>query len=82
MIDSMDWRIIIKQAQTRSGLTQTELAQKAHCSQSCIADLARGRTLEPRYSLGLRLLELANIQPAAPALAASGIETAAAGQGA
>lgn len=78
----MDWKNIIKQAQTRNSLTQTELAQRACCSQSCIADLARGRTLEPRYSLGLRLLELANIQPTTPAPAGSDIETATAGQGA
>ena len=77
----MDWKNIIKQAQTRNSLTQAELAQKADCSQSCIADLARGRTIEPRYSLGLRLIDLANTQPATLAPAGSDIATAAAGQG-
>ena len=56
----MDWKNIIKQALTRGGLTQVELAQLAGCSQSSIGDLMSGRTQEPRYSLGLRLLELSN----------------------
>lgn len=56
----MDWKNIIAQAQARSGLTQPQLAQLLGCSQAHISDLARGRQREPRYSLGMRLLELSN----------------------
>lgn len=79
----MDWKNIIKQALARRGLTQVELAKLAGCSQSGLGDLMSGRTQEPRYSLGLRLLELANSNatPHHPAPGASDIETAVAGQG-
>ena len=56
----MDWKNITKQALVNSGLTQVELAKLAGCSQSGLGDLLSGRTQEPRYSLGLRLLELSN----------------------
>ena len=80
----MDWKCIISQARARSGLTQPQLAQLLGCSQAHISDLVRGRQREPRYSLGLRLLELANSNatPHHPAPGASDIEPAAAGQGA
>lgn len=58
----MDWKNIIKQVLARNNLTQTEAALMVGCSQSCIADLVSGRTHEPRYSLGFRLLELLNSQ--------------------
>ena len=60
IICGMDWKIIIAQVQAKSGLTQPQLAQLLGCSQAHISDLARGRQREPRYSLGLRLLELSN----------------------
>lgn len=78
----MDWKYVIAQAQLKNNWTQPQLAAEVGCSQALISAISQGKRPEPRYSLGLRLLELANIQPAAPALAASGIETAAAGQGA
>lgn len=78
----MDWKFVIAQAQLRNNWTQPQLAAHVGCSQALISAISQGKRPEPRYSLGLRLLELANIQPAAPAPAASGIETAAAGQGA
>ena len=56
----MDWKNITKQALANNGLTQVELARLAGCSQSGLGDLLSGRTQEPRYSLGLRLLELSN----------------------
>ncbi len=56
----MDWKTVITQAQARNGLTQTRLAQQVGCSQASITDLLRGRTREPRYSLGQRLLDLSN----------------------
>ncbi len=79
----MDWKPVIAQVRAKQGLTQPQLAKLVGCSQACISDLVRGRVREPRYSLGLRLLELANSDaaPRRPVPATSDIETAAAGQG-
>lgn len=57
---NIDWKHTVSQAQARNGLTQMSLAKLAGCSQACIGDLMHGRTREPRFSLGQRLLELAN----------------------
>lgn len=79
----MDWKPVIAQVRAKQGLTQPQLAKLVGCSQACISDLVRGRVKEPRYSLGMRLLELANSDavPHHPAPAAVDIQPASAGQG-
>lgn len=54
----MDWKTVITQVQGRHNLTQPQLAKLVGCSQAFISDLVRGRTREPRYSIGQRLLDL------------------------
>ena len=53
----MDWKIIIQELQA-AGLTQQEIAKECMTGQSHISSLARGKRLEPRHSLGERLLRL------------------------
>ena len=79
----MRWSHVITQIQQRHGLTQPQIAERVGCSQAAISHLHIGRTPEPRYSVGQRLLELANSDaaPRHPAPGASDIEPAAAGQG-
>lgn len=42
-----------------AGMRQPEIAQHVGCGQSTISDLMRGATKEPRYSLGQKILTLA-----------------------
>ena len=79
----MDWKEIIEMAMQRNSLTQVQLARRVQCGQTTISDLRNGTTMEPRYSLGLRLLELANSDAASdyPVPAVVDIQPAAAGQG-
>lgn len=53
----MDWKIIIHELQ-ESGLTQQQIAEACETGQSHVSSLARGERLEPRWSLGERLLRL------------------------
>ena len=53
----MDWKIIIQELQD-SGLTQMQIADACGTGQSHISSLARGARIEPRHSLGERLLRL------------------------
>lgn len=78
----MDWKTVITQVLARHGLTQPQLAKLVGCSQACISDLVRGRVREPRYSLGLHLIELTKSDAASRHLApaASGNHAAVAGQ--
>ncbi len=61
-------------------MTQPMLAKALGCSQASISDLMRGRTREPRYSIGQHLLTLAG-HPVAALASTTDIEPAAAGQG-
>ncbi len=58
----MDWTRVITQAKERRGLTQSQLAALAGCSQFCISHLESGKTRDPRYSIGAKLIELAGIE--------------------
>lgn len=86
----MDWKTVVKEAQANSGFTQLILAKQLGCSQASISDLERGRTREPRYSIGQKLLSLAGypttslptVQRSSAQSASPDIEAAAAGQGA
>ena len=53
----MDWKQHIAQLQAR-GFTQQQLANACGCAQASICDLAHGRTKEPRYAVGAKLIEL------------------------
>lgn len=79
----MKWKQVLTEIKQRQGLTQVQIAARVGCSQATICDLYHGRTAEPRYSIGQKLIELANSEAASrhPASAASGNHTAAAGQG-
>lgn len=58
-MQSIDWRRLID-GLIRSGMTQTQLAAAVGCGQSTINDLLKGRTNEPRASVTLALIGLAN----------------------
>jgi hypothetical protein len=51
-----DWPTIISDLQAAWG--RIELARKAGAGVSTLADLATGKTKEPRHTLGVRLLKL------------------------
>lgn len=53
----MDWKQHITQLQAK-GYTQQQIALECGCSQAGICDLVRGRTKEPRYAVGAKLLDL------------------------
>lgn len=52
-----DFRAIVRRL-CADGMTQTAIAQHCGCDQSTISDIANGRG-EPRYSMGVALLKLA-----------------------
>ena len=54
----MNWQKIIIDL-CDSGLTQQEIAAKAGCAQTTVSELASGKTADPRFSLGQRLLAIA-----------------------
>lgn len=58
----MDWKSLIAVLQSR-GLTQAQIAAECKCGQPSISDLATGKTLEPRFSLGEALLSLLKRTP-------------------
>lgn len=57
MIAAMDWKNYIA-AVAGKGLTQKQIAEKAGCGQATISDIASGKTLDPRSSIGLALLSV------------------------
>lgn len=73
MDDAIPWAEIIRKL-VAEGMTQPQIAEACDCGQSTISDMVRGKTTDPRTSLGLRLLTLARskgvhqLPPAAAAL--------------
>jgi len=59
----MDWTHVISQAKAQGSLTQAQLASLVGCTQSCISSLEQGKTLDPHWSVGSKLLELASRKP-------------------
>lgn len=53
----MDWKKLIAEL-AETGMTQTEIASQVGCAQSSLNDLAKGRTVEPIYRIGERLVAL------------------------
>lgn len=51
-----NWIAIVSDLQERYG--RTDLARKVEAGVSTLADLATGKTTEPRHSLGVLLLQL------------------------
>lgn len=56
-MEPIDWPRILR-ALLADGMTQPEIAKACDCGQSTISDMLRGKTNDPRTSLGLRLLTL------------------------
>ena len=54
----MDWKNVIEKIQARHGLTQPQIAEIVGCAQGSISHLVSGRTPDPRYSIGRKLLDL------------------------
>lgn len=54
----MDWKQTIADVQKRTGLTQTEIAERVNCGQATISGLANGKTRQPSYALGIAILSL------------------------
>lgn len=57
-MEPYDWSAIVK-ALVASGLTQPQIADACGCGQSTLSDLLNRRTIDPRVSLALKLLRLA-----------------------
>lgn len=57
MLAPMNWPQLLIDLSAR-GYTQPEIAKRCGCSQSMISDLSRGKTLDPRFSLGLALRQM------------------------
>ena len=53
----MQWKDYIA-AIAAKGVSQNQLAKQAGCGQATISDLASGKTLEPRHSLGVALIKV------------------------
>ncbi|WP_291585827.1 helix-turn-helix domain-containing protein [Comamonas sp. UBA7528] len=53
----MQWKDYIA-AICAKGVSQSQLAKQAGCGQATISDLASGKTLEPRHSLGMALIRV------------------------
>lgn len=53
----MQWKHYIA-AIAAKGVSQSQLAKQAGCGQATISDLASGKTLEPRHSLGMALIRV------------------------
>lgn len=53
----MQWKHYIA-AIAEKGISQSQLAKQAGCGQATISDLASGKTLEPRHSLGMALIRV------------------------
>lgn len=54
----MDWKSVIFKAQAEHGLTQVQIAERVGCTQTCISDLYRGKTADPLYTVGAKLIQL------------------------
>lgn len=61
----MDWEQLIAELVARR-MSQTQIAAACGCGQATIADLANGKTKEPRHSLGETLRALHASTTAAP----------------
>lgn len=57
IISGMDWKKLISEI-AETGMTQVEIAEQAGCAQSSLSDLACGRTKEPIYRIGKKLVAL------------------------
>ena len=53
----MQWKQYIA-AIAAKGISQSQLAKQVGCGQATISDLASGKTLEPRHSLGTALIRV------------------------
>jgi transcriptional regulator with XRE-family HTH domain len=53
----MDWKKCITDIHAR-GFSQAEIAQLCGVKQNTISDLMRGKTADPRYSIGVGLKKL------------------------
>ena len=56
---AVDWQTLILLTQRRSGLSRAALAKRAGANWQHVGHLARGETADPRFSTGVRLLDLA-----------------------
>lgn len=54
----MNWKIVIADIQRHGQMTQPQIAEKVGCGQATISDLVNGATKQPRYPLGVALVEL------------------------
>lgn len=59
----MDWKYVIDRAQDRHKLNQRQLAVHAGCTQSAISQLYNSKAVDPRYSIGAKLIEMASTEP-------------------
>lgn len=57
-MEPIDWSAIVK-ALVESGLTQPQIAEACACGQSTVSDILNKRTVDPRVSLALKLLRMA-----------------------
>lgn len=55
----VDWPALLRKLKA-AGITQPEIALRLNCGQATVSDIARGKTLDPRFTLAAGLLRLAN----------------------
>ena len=60
-MEPINWPQLLR-ALLADGMTQPEIAKACDCGQSTISDMLRGKTNDPRTSLGLRLLALGGVR--------------------
>jgi transcriptional regulator with XRE-family HTH domain len=54
----VDWPALLRGLKA-AGVTQPEIALRLNCGQATVSDIARGKTLDPRFTLAAGLLRLA-----------------------
>lgn len=58
MSTNVDWPALLRGLKA-AGMTQPEIAEQLRCGQATVSDIARGKTIDPRYTLAAGLLRLA-----------------------
>lgn len=54
----VDWPAVLRGLKA-AGVTQPEIALRLNCGQATVSDIARGKTVDPRFTLAAGLLRLA-----------------------
>lgn len=53
----MDFKTLLQELKA-VGLTQKQIADQCGCSQATVSEMERGKTLDPHFSIGSRMVAL------------------------